>query len=85
MLKNCASVLAHPLCNIFNESLRSGIFPAKWKRSCVTPVFKKGARSRIENYRCIAKLPTIAKFFEHLVNQQLLQLVGDQQINNMVL
>lgn len=67
---------------IFNDSLRSGIFPSKWKRSSVSPVFKKGARSRIENYRCIAKLPTIAKFFEHLINRQLLQLVGHQLSKN---
>lgn len=78
LLKQCANVLSHPLCIIFNESLRNGIFPTVWKRSSVSPVFKKGARSRIENYRCIAKLPTIGKFFEHLVNQRLLHLVGHQ-------
>ena len=78
LLKNCASHLAAPLTAIFNESLSTGLFPDKWKRSSVSPIFKKGARSKIENYRCIAKLQTVAKFFEHLVNVKLLSLVQDK-------
>ena len=78
ILKECASTLAKPLTKLLNESLASGIFPEEWKRSSVSPIFKKGARSDIENYRCIAKLPTIAKFFEHLVNVNLLEIVRDR-------
>lgn len=75
ILKECAQSLANPFKKIFNESLSSGIFPNEWKRSSVSPIFKKGARSDIENYRCIANLPTITKFFEHLVNVNLLEIV----------
>lgn len=75
ILRKCAKALLLPLKIIFNDSLANGSFPDTWKRSSVTPIFKKGARSNIENYRCIAKLPTIAKFFEHLVNIKLIQLV----------
>lgn len=76
ILKNCASVLFEPLTLIFNESLRSGVFPEVWKRYSVTPIFKKGARSDITNYRCIAKLKTIAKFFEHCVNVHLVKFIA---------
>lgn len=82
LLKHCASTLAAPLTEIFNESLATGIFPDAWKRSSVTPIFKKGARSNVENYRCIAKLQTIAKFFEHLINSKLLLLVRDKICDN---
>lgn len=75
VLKNCASILYQPLTAIFNESLETGSFPDKWKRYSVTPIFKKGARSDIKNYRDIAKLQTIAKFFEHCVNIHLTKLV----------
>lgn len=74
ILKNCASV--EPLALIFNESLQTGIFPVAWKRYSVTPIFKKGARSSVENYRCIAKLQTIAKFFEHCVNILLVKIIS---------
>ena len=78
VLKHCSSIIYGPLTTIFNESLALGIFPDTWKRFSVTPIFKKGARSNIENYRCIAKLPTIGKFFEHLVNTQLIKMVENQ-------
>lgn len=38
--------------------------------------FQKGARSDITNYRCIAKLKTIEKFFEHCVNVHLVNLIA---------
>lgn len=71
LLKNCSALLLQPLVIIFNESLKNGVFPELWKRSSLKPIFKKGSRSNIENYRGIAKLPTIAKFFEYLVNLKL--------------
>lgn len=37
--------------------------------------YLKGSRSKVENYRCIAKLPTIAKFFEYLVNIRLTRMI----------
>lgn len=76
VLKNCASVLFKPLTMIFNESLQNSVFPESWKRYSVTPIFKKGARSKVENYRCIAKLQTIAKFFEHCVNVHLVGIIS---------
>jgi len=64
LLKNCAAELCVPLSIIFNESLTLGVFPDQWKKYSVNPIFKKGSRSNVENYRGIAKLPTIAKFFD---------------------
>ncbi|XP_031627431.1 uncharacterized protein LOC116343496 [Contarinia nasturtii] len=78
LLKNCAALLYEPLSTIFNESLSTGNFPTGWKRYSVGPIFKKGSRSNVENYRCIAKLPTIAKFFEYLINLDLSKMVADK-------
>lgn len=75
VLKNCASVLYEPIILIFNESLHTGIFPDAWKRYCVQMIFEKGTKSDIKNYRCIAKLSTIAKFFEHCVYIHLARLI----------
>lgn len=70
-LKNCASSLAEPLHLIFTKSLMAGIFPSNWKTSSLTAIFKSGSRSRIENYRGIAMLPSIAKLFESIVCKSL--------------
>lgn len=67
LLRECAESLATPLTFIFNQSLAFGIFPNRWKISHITPIFKSGSRSSIENYRGIAILPTLGKLFEFLV------------------
>ncbi|XP_075156743.1 uncharacterized protein LOC142230014 [Haematobia irritans] len=71
VLRNCASVLCIPLTNLFNYSLSSGCFPTLWKDSYIIPLYKKGNRTEIENYRGIAKLSAIPKLFERLVTDRL--------------
>ena len=45
-LKKCAVNLAIPLQIIFNDSLKSGIFPSRWKPSFIIPIFKSGSRKK---------------------------------------
>lgn len=66
-LRSCAESLVQPLHFIFNRSLATGVFPAQWKMSYITPIFKSGSRKAVENYRGIAILPTLGKLFESLV------------------
>ncbi|KAL1381013.1 hypothetical protein pipiens_013780 [Culex pipiens pipiens] len=42
IVKQCAATLANPLAIIFNRSLESGVFPAKWKVASITPIHKSG-------------------------------------------
>jgi hypothetical protein len=67
ILKNCASAFAHPLSLLFNRSLSTCVFPEIWKLSYVTPIFKKGRRNNVEDYRVVAILSAIPKRFELLV------------------
>lgn len=67
VLKQCLDSLAIPLTTIFNLSLRSGMFPSCWKESFVFPVFKKGCKRLVSNYRGIASLSATSKLFELIV------------------
>ncbi|XP_037045741.1 uncharacterized protein LOC119081106 [Bradysia coprophila] len=67
VIKNCAESLLSPLSRIFNFSLGSSVFPARWKSSYLTPIHKSGSRSDVSNYRGIAILATLGKLFESLV------------------
>ena len=49
---------------LFNKSLRLGIFPGDWKLANIVPIFKKGKRDLVENYRPISLLPVISKILE---------------------
>jgi hypothetical protein len=63
----CASAFAKPLFLLFNRSLATSFFPDKWKVSYVTPIFKKGRRNNVANYRGVVILSAIPKYFELLV------------------
>lgn len=52
-----------------NKSLRTGVFPSRWKEANVIPIFKSGSRSLARNYRPISLLCCVAKIFEKLVYQ----------------
>ncbi|XP_055631915.1 uncharacterized protein LOC129771846 [Toxorhynchites rutilus septentrionalis] len=67
VIKKCIVVLFAPLATIFNISLNSGIFPEIWKFSFVFPIFKKGDKQSVSNYRGIAALCAASKLFELLV------------------
>lgn len=67
LLRKCCASLALPLKLMFNNSLMFGTFPNQWKISSITPIFKKGDKSDVCNYRPISKLSNISKIFEHLV------------------
>ena len=49
---------------IVNQSLLTGIFPSDWKLAKVSPIFKNGSKSNLNNYRPISVISAIAKFFE---------------------
>jgi len=67
ILKFCSEALAAPLSTLFQKSFDSNIFRQEWKRSFVKPVYKKGNKNLISNYRPITKLNSIPKLFELLV------------------
>ncbi|XP_055838022.1 uncharacterized protein LOC129906323, partial [Episyrphus balteatus] len=67
LLKKCRNTLVQPLLFLFELSIKSGKFPCLWKKSFLTPIFKKGDKTLITNYRPISKLSCIPKVFEQVV------------------
>ena len=54
-----------------NQSIVTGIFPNKLKIANVTPIFKKGDPTVIENYRPISLLPALSIVFERVIYNQI--------------
>ena len=63
--------LCHPLKTIINMSFATGIYPDALKIAKVIPVFKKGDKLLVSNYRPISLLSNINKIFEKLVYSRL--------------
>lgn len=76
-LKNTAGQLAVPLTIIFNKSTEAGIFPSRFREANVTPVFKKGDKTDVTNYRPICILNSFSKIFEKLVHDRVLIFLND--------
>ena len=71
LLKLSSSVITAPLASLFNMSIATSTFPSSWKMAQVMPVYKKGSRQDIANYRPISLLPILSKVMEHAINTQL--------------
>lgn len=67
IVKNCRASLAKPLTILINLCLTLNIFPDRWKRSKIVPVFKKDDVTQIKNYRPISILSNFAKIFEQVL------------------
>ena len=63
---------------MISKSLHSGIFPDDWKFARVTPLFKQGAASDLNNYRPV--ISVIAKVFERIVCDQLYNFLSNEDI-----
>ncbi|MFZ2538830.1 MAG: reverse transcriptase family protein [Oscillospiraceae bacterium] len=66
-LKECAEEIAPMLCLIFNRSLELGQVPSDWKDANVTPLYKKGRKDSVENYRPVSLTCIVSKVIEHVV------------------
>ena len=58
---------------IRNLMLSSGTFPARLKFAEIKPLYKKGERMDISNYRPISLLPSFSKIFEKVIFRRLIQ------------
>lgn len=61
LLKQHAESMTPSNTLLFNKSLELGAFPQIWKLANICPVYKKGNKKEITNYRPISLLPVISK------------------------
>ena len=66
ILNVSAPFILSPLSYMFNKVFSSGTFPDRLKYSEAQPLFKKGKKTEITNYRPISLLPPFSKIMEKL-------------------
>ena len=59
--------IAKSLYMLFKNSFEASTFPVEWKKGNNIPVFKKGDKQSISNYRPISLLPIFSKIFERTI------------------
>ena len=80
IIRECADLISVSLRDLFNKSLVSGIFPDDWKCARVTPLFKQGEPSDLDNYRPISVISVIARVFERIIYDQLYNFLTNEDI-----
>ena len=69
-LKDGAHVLARPMSQLCNLSIKLNSFPRSCKITKVKPLFKKGSKTDPQNYHPISLLPLLSKIIERIVHDQ---------------
>ena len=70
-LKLGISYFARIIKKLFNQCLCESVYPSILKVARITPIFKKGKRSLVGNYRPVSVLPVLNKIFEKLIFKRL--------------
>ena len=72
-LKIAAEELAPILTNIFQSSVDNGILPRQWQEANIIGIFKKGDKSKPENYRPVSLTSIICKILEHIIHSHVMK------------
>ena len=78
--KKLSRALCYPLVLLFDYIYSVNVLPTIWKHSFVTPLFKKGSRSDISNYRPISLTCVMCKIFESVIKKSLLTHLNNNEI-----
>ena len=76
MIKTCRKSTCKPLELIFSQSIGTGSFLLEWKKANVVPVYKKGDKQYLKNYRPVSLIRICEKIIERLTfNEFIIQLI----------
>ena len=71
VLKECADSLDPSIIAIINHGLRNGLHLTQWKCVNIPPVYKKGKREEVVNFRPVSLLSVVSKVQERCVAKRL--------------
>ena len=79
-IKHIKDTIAPHLCKLYNNCISSGTFPQCLKTGKITPVYKKGSKDDISNYRPVSTLPLFGKIFEKIIYTRLYSFLTDNSV-----
>ncbi|XP_049833358.1 uncharacterized protein LOC126277826 [Schistocerca gregaria] len=79
-LKRCTDNISDAMATAVNDVIASGCFPYSLKTAQVTPIHKKGDKSKIENYCPISILPAFSKVVEKVIHTRLMTFLSQHNL-----
>ena len=80
LLKLTSNIIAAPLSYMINLAFTQGVFPNKLKVAKVFPIYKKGDKKDVKNYRQVSVLPAFSKIFEKTLSCRLTNFLEQNNI-----
>ena len=80
ILKEIADSVSPVLTDVFNTSLSLAQVPDIWKRSNVSPVYKKDDKDNVASYRPISLISSVGKVFEKAIHKHVHNFILANQI-----
>ena len=82
VIKAIYEELKRPLFYIFDQSLKSGIFPDKLRIAKVFPIYKSDKKYVLSNYRPIFALPCFSRILERIMYNRLYNYLNENETLN---
>ena len=82
LLKSVTEQISAPLATIFKKSLEEGAVPEDWRTANVTPIFKKGSKASVGNYRPVSLTSVLCKVMEGILKDSLMKHLLQNNILN---
>ena len=79
---SCKTLLAAPLCKLFNYMFNNALYPDSWMKGIIVPVPKKGCQNDVNNYRGITLTSVFSKIFSIMLDMRLRQWANDNNVLN---
>ena len=80
ILKELSAELAKPLSIIFKKSLDAGKLPISWKDGHIIPIFKKGNKHKVENYRPVCLTVICCKILESILRDSIMDYLTENSL-----
>ena len=71
LYKKLCITLSHSLSQLFRKILQTTIFPNDWTQTIISPLFKKGDKCHVTNYRSVSLLSIASKILERIIFRRL--------------
>ncbi|KFP30298.1 RNA-directed DNA polymerase from mobile element jockey, partial [Colius striatus] len=80
MLRELADMLTKSLSIIYQQSWLTGEVPSDWKSDDITPIYKKGPKDDLGNYRPVSLTSVSGKLREQIILSSIMQHMQDNLV-----